>query len=89
MSLLNVAGMFAVLCFLGAYAGMQLGFLSATSFFYSFCNLVGALAMLISISQEINYAVVVVQISWALISLVGMVRSILVINNNRRQLQQH
>lgn len=78
MSVYDAIGMISVLCFLGSYAGMQLGYLRCSSFFYSFCNFIGAIGVLFSISQHFTLAVTVIQISWAIMSLYGMLKALTV-----------
>src|ERR1044072_6860594 len=59
-----------------AYFAMQQRWLNALDWRFPAANLLGSLLILISLWFEWNFPSVVIEIFWALISLVGMVRSL-------------
>ncbi|WP_163558320.1 cyclic nucleotide-binding domain-containing protein [Halomonas sp. NO4] len=70
----DVLGMTGVALFIGAYAGLQLGFLRGNNYPYTLINLLGATLVLTSLSQNFNLSSVINQVLWILISLAGLAR---------------
>src|SRR5215212_6283078 len=59
-----------------AYFAMQQRWLSALDWRFPSANLLGSLLILVSLWFEWNFPSVVIEIFWALISLMGLVRSL-------------
>ena len=80
----DAAGLLGVLIILIAYAGAALGRLDADRPLSLFCNFVGACLILWGLlTQDFNLAATAMEGSWALVSLVGLMRAVL-----RRQPQK-
>jgi len=78
MSLTDAAGLLGVLIILVAYAGAALGRLDAERPLSLFCNFLGACLILWGLlTQDFNLSATAMEGSWALVSLVGLIRSLL------------
>ncbi len=71
----DLAGLLGVACVLAAFFGLQAGRLRGDALPYQLLNLVGAVAMAISLLYAFNLSSMVIQLAWIAISLYGMVRS--------------
>lgn len=69
-------GATGVAILLGTYLFLQLNRIAAASLLYSQLNAVGALFILISLSQDFNMSAFVVEACWFVISLIGAAVSI-------------
>lgn len=67
-------GIVGVITLLIAYVFLQLGKLAGTGFGYSFLNLIGSLMILVSLNVDWNLPAVIIEIAWALVSLLGIWR---------------
>jgi hypothetical protein len=56
-----------------AFAAVQSGRLAPTRLSYSLLNLVGAILILVSLTFNFNFASVVIEVFWILISLWGVI----------------
>lgn len=75
MSLTDAAGLFGVFIILVAYAGAALGRLDPERPFSLTCNLVGACLILWGLlTQNFNLSATAMEGSWALVSLIGLIR---------------
>lgn len=74
MTLYWSAGLIGVAFYLGAYAALQSGLLSGAGYAYTVLNLVGAALVLVSLLAEWSLSSAIIQVSWIVISLVGLVR---------------
>lgn len=72
------AGYFGVAVYLGSYVGLQLGFIPGVGYRYATLNMLAALLVLVSLLQAFNMASAIIQISWILISVVGITRTYLI-----------
>lgn len=70
----EIAGFAGVAFYLGSYAALQLGLISGRGYLYAALNLIGAALVLISLIAAFNLFSAIIQISWIVISLVGMAR---------------
>ena len=77
MSAADAAGLVGVGIILVAYAGAALGRLSATSALAHGLNFVGAALILVSLAYDFNLSAVVMESAWAVVALLGLVRSAL------------
>lgn len=74
----DAAGLLGVLIILIAYAGAAMGRLDADRPFSLACNFVGACLILWGLlTQNFNLSATAMEGSWALVSLVGLVRAVL------------
>lgn len=75
MTLTDAAGLLGVLIILVAYAGAALGRIDAESPIALSCNLIGACLILWGLlTQNFNLSATAMEGSWALVSLVGLIR---------------
>ena len=65
-------GNIGVLLILAAYLLLQMQRLSALGWFYSVVNGLGALLVLVSLTQEFNLSAFAMELVWLLISLYGL-----------------
>lgn len=73
--LLDAAGLIGVIVFLGAYAALQTGLIRGSGYLYASLNLCGASLVLLSLVSAFNLSAVITQISWIIISTVGILRT--------------
>jgi hypothetical protein len=67
-------GYCGVAFYLGSYALLQSGVIRGGSYLYSAMNLLAALFVLVSLSVQFNLSSALIQVSWILISIVGLAR---------------
>ena len=72
----DIVGLVGVGLVLLAYFLLQTGKMSSTDIRYSVLNLLGSIALLISLTQTFNLASVVIEIAWICISLLGLWRAL-------------
>lgn len=70
----DVVGTLGVGLILLCYFFIQTGKISAENPFYSILNMLGAMMILLSLYFEFNFASVLIESFWVLISLIGMYR---------------
>ncbi len=75
MSLPQLIGLIAPVLFLYAYAMVSLGRWQASQLRFHMVNLVGAVFILVSLTEQWNLPVFVLEGCWALISLYGIIRA--------------
>ncbi len=68
----DLLGFTGVLLILAVYLLLQMQRLQATGWLYSALNGVGAMLVLVSLTQEFNFSAFVLEIAWLLISLYGL-----------------
>ncbi|MGX9356891.1 cyclic nucleotide-binding domain-containing protein [Roseobacteraceae bacterium S113] len=71
---IRISGLLGVAFYLGAYGALQFGFVRGNSYVYTLLNLIGAALVLIGLAEAFNLASALIQISWILISVVGLTR---------------
>jgi hypothetical protein len=76
LSIYDLAGFLGAAIIVVAYLAMQQRWLNALDWRFSAANLLGSLLILISLWFEWNFPSVVIEIFWALISLMGLARSL-------------
>ena len=75
MSFTDAVGLLGVLVILVAYAGAALGKLDAEKPIALLCNLIGACLILWSLlTESFNLSATVMEGSWALVALAGLIR---------------
>lgn len=75
MKLVDVAGLVGVVLVLIAYAGAALGRIDASKQWALGLNLLGALLILASLAYSFNLSAFVMESTWALIAVIGLVRN--------------
>ncbi len=85
ISLPDLIGCLGTLVILVVYALLQAKKIDSDSLLFSFLNLVAAIMILISLYYAWNFAAVLMEISWGVISLYGLVKGILSYRNGLRQ----
>lgn len=73
----DIAGAVGVAIYLGAYAALQFGFLPGRGYLYPALNLSAAGFVVISLARDFNLASFAIQVSWIVISMIGMLRMFL------------
>ena len=71
-ALIDAIGISAFVFFLGAYAMVSLGRWQPESLRFQGMNLMGVIAILISLSKDFNLPIFVLEICWGAISLYGI-----------------
>jgi CRP-like cAMP-binding protein len=71
---LDMIGIIGVIGYVGAYLTLQLGLIKGDGYLFPSVNLVAALAVLASLTRDFNPFSVSIEICWAVISLIGIVR---------------
>ena len=69
-------GNVGVLIVLVTYLMLQMDRMQATSLTYSISNALGAMMILVSLSQDFNLSAAIVESAWLLISVIGMGRTL-------------
>ena len=72
--LLQLVGVAGFIFYLLAYGLLQVGRTSGRSYSYVLLNLLAASLVLISLIHQFNLASLLIQISWIVISIVGLTR---------------
>jgi hypothetical protein len=71
---LQTAGIAGFICYIIGFAGVQLGYIDGNSSTYTLWSLSGASLVLISLLGAFNLASMLIQISWIIIGITGLVR---------------
>ncbi len=74
MSLAQMSGLLGVFLYLAGYAALQFGFLRGQTYTYAGLNLAAAAAVLLSLTESYNQSSALIQISWIVISIIGILR---------------
>lgn len=72
----NVVGTLGVSLILLCYFLIQIGKMSQDNLYYSLVNMLGACMILYSLYFEFNFASVLIEVFWILISIIGISRYI-------------
>ena len=72
MSIFQLAGLAGVVVYLSAYLALQLNILEGSGYRYASLNTLAAMLILVSLVESFNLWSALIQISWILISVVGM-----------------
>ena len=75
--LVHAIGIFGAGVYLGSYALLQLGILKGDSYTYSTLNILAPSCVMISLLTAFNMSSAIIQMSWIIISIVGICRNIL------------
>lgn len=68
----DVIGSAGVVIILIAYGGLQFKKISASSFWYSFLNIIGSLAIVYSLLHEWNFSAFIMEVVWIIFSVYGL-----------------
>lgn len=71
----DLTGLVGVALVLLSYFGLQAGKMRGDGIIYQSMNLVGALLILLSLVNDFNLSAAVVELSWVVITLYGMIRA--------------
>ncbi|MBV0911774.1 CBU_0592 family membrane protein [Anianabacter salinae] len=71
---LEFIGLIGAIAYLGAYAALMAGFIRGDGYAYAAFNLCAALLIMASLQRDFNLSAMVVQVSFAAISLYGLAR---------------
>ncbi len=74
-ALIDAIGISAFVFFLGAYAMVSFGRWQPESMRFQAMNLIGVIAILISLSKDFNLPIFALEICWGAISVWGMVKA--------------
>lgn len=78
-------GAIGVVTLLGTYLLLQLNRIAAQSLLYSQLNALGALLIMVSLSQDFNFSAFVMEASWFVISIIGAVVTLRTARRLRKQ----
>ena len=70
----DAVGMLGVALYLGSYAALQTGFLRGQGYLYPAINMAAAGCVLMSLMSNFNLSSAIIQISWIVISIIGIAR---------------
>ena len=84
-NLLALVGVAGFVFYMLAYALLQLGKISGQGYCYVILNMLAAILVLISLIHQFNLASLLIQLSWIMISLIGLAR----ISRKRRSRKNH
>lgn len=73
-SLYQTIGIAGFLAYMAGFAGLQFGFLDGNGRAYIWSNIIGASLVLISLTTAFNLASALIQISWIIIGVSGLMR---------------
>lgn len=68
------AGLVGVAFYLGSYAALQSGLLRGSGYLYALLNLIASSLVLVSLFAEWSLSSAIIQVSWIVISLIGLTR---------------
>ncbi len=71
----DAIGLFGVVLYVAAYAGLQLGKLGLADVRYTILNAVGGLAVIFSLVWSFNLAAFVTQVLWLVFTVIGYLRT--------------
>lgn len=78
MTVYGMIGILGVGLYLSAYALLQTGYLRGSGYAYTLLNMAGAACVAISLVDAFNLSSLLIQVSWILISIVGLARMALI-----------
>lgn len=73
-SLYQIIGIAGFLSYMVGFAGLQFGYLDGNGATFAWSNIIGAAFVLISLTHAFNLASAMIQISWIVIGLAGLLR---------------
>ena len=76
MDIYDIAGLAGCFGYLGSYILLQFGVIRAESITYTVLNLFASLFILLSVTKAFNLGVALLQISWIVLSVVGICRTL-------------
>jgi hypothetical protein len=67
-------GLVGVALYIGAYAGLQFGFIKGSGYTYTILNMTAAAMVLVSLYNNFNLSSAIIQMTWIAISIFGLTR---------------
>ncbi len=74
MTFAGAFGLLGVILYIAAYAAMQVGLVRGQSYLYAGTNIIAAICVLFSLTENYNQSSALIQIMWIVISVVGIAR---------------
>lgn len=84
----DVIGVIGMLAYLASYFLLQIGLIHSNSYTYCLVNMAAASLVMISLLHDFNLASALIQISWIVISALGIFRLIFRSRRRRRRSRQ-
>ena len=75
MTVADAIGLIGVIAYLSAYGLLQMGMLKVEDGRYALLNVLGALAILYSLTLDFNLPSFITQMAWLILTIAGYVRS--------------
>jgi len=79
----DAIGLVGVVMYIIAYAALQLGWLRGSGYAYTVLNLVAAILVLVSLTNNFNLSSAIIQITWIVISIFGLTRMFILYSTTR------
>jgi len=80
LSIFGVAGLFGVALYITTYSLLQLGVLQGGTYSYTLMNLFAASSVLTSLIETFNLSAAIIQVTWIVISIIGLIRLYMIKN---------
>lgn len=81
--LFDSVGLVGVAFYIGAYAALQIGLLRGSGTPYTILNMIAAMLVLVSLTNNFNLSSAVIQITWIAISVFGLTRHFILHHSTR------
>lgn len=76
MTLIELIGLAAPVCFLTAYALVSSGRWASDAPYFHLCNIAGAALVLLTLSDSWNLPVFLLESAWCITGVIGLIRSL-------------
>lgn len=82
-TMLATGGWIGAVLYLATYTLLQLGFLRGNGYLYPSLNMIAAALVLLGLSVSMNWSAATIQLTWIVVSIIGIVRVFLLRNGAR------